>query len=57
MNTRDKFLKLTEGSIIERRVKLREFIFRQNTGVWPTHLTGRRWFENTLPEKTWRHAV
>jgi len=55
MNTRDKFLSLTKGSTVERRVKLREFIFRQNTGKWPFHLTGRRWFEGTISDQTWRH--
>lgn len=48
------FLSRTEGTPVERRVKLREFIFRQNTGMWPTHLCGRRWFEGTDPEQTWR---
>jgi len=54
MNLRYKFLNKTEGSTVERRVKLREFIFRQNTGVWPSHLIGRSWFEGTSPVQTWR---
>jgi len=55
MNIRDKFLKMTEGTTVEKRVKLRESIFRENTGKWPCHLpTDRSWFEGTFAGQTWR---
>jgi len=49
----DKFLRLTEGTAVERRVKLREFIFRQNTGRWPCHLKNRIWREGVSGFDTW----
>lgn len=54
MSLIDEFMKRTGGDPVEKRVKLREFIFRQNTGRWPSHLGDRRWFEGTLPCRTWR---
>jgi hypothetical protein len=50
----DKFLSLTDGTDVERRVKLREVIFRDNTGVWPSHLKNKAWFEGTYAGQTWR---
>lgn len=50
----EQFIENTSGGRDAGRALLREFIFRENTGRWPTHLK-RNWREWTVDGvvRTW----